>query len=285
MADDFAIGLRALASAAGLVAAGLPIFVFLHGRLLDRSSWRIRSTIFPTALVALALTILHALVEPVRLSGTWSGVFDASLHSLLLQSDFGTTIAVRVLGLAIIAACLRKSGQGGERFAVIGAALVATSFTLMGHTAADPQRWLLAPLLFVHLIAIAFWFGSLWPLSTVARFESAAVAGAVIGRFSRTALRVVPFILLAGLAMSALLLPGLSSLGTPYGLLLLTKLGGFSMLMALAGLNKWRLARGISLGDQSSVAAFRFSVLAEWILIFAVITVTAVMTGLFSPEH
>jgi putative copper export protein len=284
MADDIAIGLRALSSAASLVAAGLPIFVLLHGPLLDRSSRRIRSALVPAALVALILTLLHVLVEPVRLAGTWSGVFDVSLHALLLQSDFGTTIVVRLFGLAFIAVCLRKAGRGGERFAIVGAVLVAASFVLMGHTSSDPQRWLLAPLLFVHLIAIAFWFGSLWPLAVAARFESAAVAGAVIAQFSRTAVGVVPLILLAGLAMSVLLLPGLSSLRTPYGLLLVTKLVGFAMLMALAALNKWRLARGVSLGDQPSVTAFRWSVLAEWLMIFAVIIVTAVMTGLYSPE-
>jgi len=284
MADEVAIGLRALAAAASLIGAGLPIFVLLHGPLLDRSSRRIRSALVPAAVVALTLTLLHALIEPVRLAGTWSGAFDVSLHALLLQSDFGTAIVIRLFGLALIAVCLRKSGRGGERFAIAGAVLVAASFALMGHTASDPQRWLLAPLLFVHLIAIAFWFGSLWPLAVAARFESAAVAGAIVARFSRTALGVVPLILLAGLAMSVLLLPGLSSLRTPYGVLLITKLVGFAMLMALAALNKWRLASGVSLGDQSSVTAFRWSILVEWLMIFVVIIVTAVMTGLYSPE-
>jgi putative copper resistance protein D len=235
--------------------------------------------------VALGLLIAHGLVEPVRLTGNFSAMFDRSLQALLLASDFGTTLAVRALGLVIIVGSTRKQATASTGIALIGTMLIAASFAFMGHTAADPQRWLLAPLLCVHLIAVAFWFGSLWPLLTVTRLETAAVAGAVIERFSRTALGGVPVILLAGLAMAGLLLPGLASLGTPYGLALLAKLGGFAQLLGLADLNKWRLAPGIALGNPKLVAAFRFSVVAEWVLMVAVITVTAAMTALFSPDH
>jgi len=285
MADVVAIGLRAAAFAAGLLAAGVPIFLFLCGHLLDRASHRIRSMVIPTALVALAVVLLHAFVEPVRLSGAWSGVLDPSLHALLLSSDFGTTFAVRVLGLIVIAGGIWKAGRFGTGFAMIGATLIAVSFAFMGHTAAHPQRWWLAPLLVIHLLAVAYWFGSLWPLLTVTRLETAQTAGKVIGQFSRTALRIIPLVLLAGLTMSGLLLPSLSALRTPYGIALVTKVVGFSILMALAGLNRWKLSPGLSQGNRASLLAFQTSVLAEWILIFAVVTVTAMMTALFSPDH
>jgi len=284
VADVVAIGLRALASASALLAAGHAIFVCLHGRLLESSLHRIRSRVLPAALAALALTALHMLVEPVRLVGAWSGIFDRSLHALLLFSDFGTTITVRALGLLLIAASSRQAGRAAAALAIVGATLVTASFTLMGHTAADDQRWLLAPLLFVHLVAIAFWFGSLGPMLTVTRVENPSVAGAVLAQFSGSAAWLVPLILLAGLAMSGLLLPGLSGLATPYGLSLAAKVGGFALLLGLASLNKWRLAPGIARGDRSSIGAFRVSVLAEWVLILAVVTVTAVMTALFTPH-
>lgn len=285
MADVVAIGLRAATCAAALLAAGLPIFLLLHGHLLDRSSRRIRSTVFPSALAALALLTLHALVEPVRLAGAWSGVLDPSLHGLLMSSDFGTTLAVRALGLTLIAGSARAAERSGTGLAMIGATLTAASFAFMGHTAADPQRWLLAPLLLVHLLAIAFWFGSLGPLLTVTRFETADIASKVVARFSRTAICVVPLVLLAGLTMSGLLLPSLASLGTPYGTSLIAKLGGFSLLMVLAALNKLRLGPCVSSGNPSSVRALRISMLAELVLILAVVTVTVVMTALFSPDH
>lgn len=229
--------------------------------------------------------MLHALVEPVRLTGDWNGLLDRSLHSLLLSSDFGTTTAVRAMGLIMIAGSVLSTERQGKALAIVGATLVAASFGFMGHTASDSLRWILAPLLLIHLIAIAFWFGSLGPLLTVTRFERPAVAGALIERFSRTAMLIVPFILLAGLAMAGLLLPDLESVGTPYGLSLTGKFVGFSVLMAVASLNKWRLAPGIARGVRSALVAFRYSVLIEWMLILAVVTITAVMTSLFSPSH
>lgn len=284
MTDAVAISLRATASAAALLAAGLPIFIFLYGDFLESASHRIQSRVAPTALLALALVLLHALVEPVRLTGDWNGLLDRTLHALLLSSDFGTTTAVRAMGLITIAGSVLTKERQGAALAIAGATLVAASFGLMGHTASDTQRWILAPLLLIHLIAIAFWFGSLGPLLTVTRFEQPAVAGVLIERFSRTAMLAVPFILLAGLAMAVLLLPDLASVGAPYGLSLTAKFIGFSVLMALASLNKWRLAPGIARGTRPALVAFRYSVLTEWMLILAVVTITAVMTSLFSPS-
>jgi putative copper resistance protein D len=282
MADIVAIGLRALAIAATLSAAGTAMFVWLFGESLDRSARRIRGLMFATALAALLLTVAHAVVEPARLAGAWSGIVDSSLQSVLFGSDFGATTAMRELGLLIVLAGSFRPERAGDGAALIGAALVAASFAFMGHTAADPERWLLAPLLVVHLLAVAFWFGALWPLAAVASHESPPVAGAVIGRFSGIAVRFVPAILLAGICMASLLLPGWSSLGTAYGFSLMAKIAGFTTLMGLAALNKWRLGPRVAQGDRVAVAALRGSMMAEWLLILAVLFVTAAMTALFS---
>lgn len=285
MADFVAIGLRALAFAAALSAAGTAIFVWLFGESLDRSARRIRRLAAATAAAALLLTLAHAVVEPVRLTGAWSGIADASLHALLLGSDFGTTTAVRAFGLlAVLAGSLRR-GRMGEGLALAGALLVAVSFAFMGHTSEDPQRWLLAPLLIAHLVAVAFWFGALWPLAIVARDETPAAAGAVIERFSGIAIRAVPAILVAGVAMAVLLLPGWSSLRTAYGYSLMAKVAGFSTLMGLAALNKWRFGPGVGRGEAAAVAAFHRTIGAEWLLIVGVVAVTAVMTALFAVRH
>lgn len=285
MVDVFAVGLRALAFATALSAAGAAIFVALFGASLDRSPRRIRQLTAAAALTGLLLTLGHAIAEPARLAGAWSGIVDASLQVLLLGSDFGTATAVRVLGLlAVLTAALRQ-GRESDGLAVGGAVLVAASFAFMGHTAADPERWLLAPLLTLHLVAIAFWFGALWPLAIVARHEAPAVAGAVLGRFSAIAAWAVPGIFVGGVAMASLLLPDWSSLRTAYGFSLMAKVGGFSTLMVLAALNKWRFGPAIARGDESAVTALRRTIAAEWILIVGIVAVTAAMTALFSVGH
>ena len=85
--------------------------------------------------------------------------------------------------------------------------------------------------------------------------------------------------------MAVALLPGLASLRSPYGTSLMGKLSGFAILMALASMNKWRLGHKIALGNRSSLRSLQISVLAEWILILTVVTITAAMTALFSPDH
>jgi putative copper export protein len=155
----------------------------------------------------------------------------------------------------------------------------------MGHTATHEQRWLLAPLLVVHVIIIAFWFGALRPFQLAARHDDLAVNGCVIERFSKLAVWLVPVILIAGLSLSFILLPSLAALSAPYGQLLLLKVAAFALLMALAALNKWRLGPRIRAGDAAALRTFRRIVLSEWAVIAGVLTATAALTGLFSPEH
>jgi len=285
MADAVAIGLRALAYAAALLAAGAAIFVPLHRDLLARSLPAIRAGTWRAALLGLILTALHVLIEPVRLTGDWSGAIDPDMHAILLGTGFGATNALRLLGLAVILTASVRPHRSSGRLGAFGAALIAISFALTGHTAADAERGLLAPLLIVHVAAVAFWFGALTPLLTVSWREAPAITAAVIARFSLIAVWVVPLILIAGLAMAWRLLPGLSSLQTPYGISLTAKTAGFAILMMLAAMNKWRFGTRVATGDRSALGAFRTTVVIEWLLILAVVTLTAIMTSLFSPDH
>jgi putative copper export protein len=93
----------------------------------------------------------------------------------------------------------------------------------------------------------------------------------------------VPVILLAGVAMAALLLPNLAALREPYGRLLIAKVVGFALLMGLAAANRWRLGPAMVERRTGSERRFRRSLAAEFVLIAAILTITAVMTSFFSP--
>jgi putative copper export protein len=155
-------------------------------------------------------------------------------------------------------------------------------FLITGHTSTHGLRGVLEPLLALHLLVVAFWFGSLVPLALVVRLESRAVAAALLVRFSVIAGWLVPLILIAGLTMAWLLAGSFAVLRKPYGELLLVKLGGFGVLMVLAAYNKWRLTR--SFAQAGSDLALRRSMAAEYLLIIAVLAVTAVLTAFYSPE-
>jgi putative copper export protein len=188
-----------------------------------------------------------------------------------------------VLGLALVGFGLLKLSRAGAAAALVGGTLVAASFAFTGHTATSDQHWLLGAVLIVHLLSVIFWFGALLPLYLACRHEDLQTNGVIIEQFSALAIRLVPLIFVAGLVMAAVLVPSLATLRTPYGLLLLAKVGGFALLMGLATLNKWCLGPRIAAGHKHALGAFRASVLTEWGLIAAVLGTTATMTALFSP--
>jgi putative copper export protein len=205
-ADIVALALRGLAFAATLQAAGGPIFLALFGPALTQAELPVRQCALRAAVAGLILVGLHALVEPARMTGELRGMLDPAMHGLLLRSDAGTTLAVRVAGLLLICVGLLASRRPVNTLALIGAFLTVSSFALMGHTVASDWRWLLALLLIIHLLAVAFWFGSLSPLMIVTRREPLVSAGRLVALFSRWAVRLVPLILIAGIAMAAILL-------------------------------------------------------------------------------
>lgn len=75
-----------------------------------------------------------------------------------------------------------------------------------------------------------------------------------------------------------------AALLTVYGQLLIAKLVGFAFLMGLATLNKWRLGPRLAGGDVGIGISFRRSLATEYLLIAAVLTLTAVLTSFYSPE-
>jgi putative copper export protein len=109
-------------------------------------------------------------------------------------------------------------------------------------------------------------------------------AATAINAFSAMALWIVPMLFVAGVALAALLLPDLATLRTTYGQLLIVKVAGFVLLMGLAALNKWRLGPPIATGDVRVASVFRGSLKAEYVLIAGVLSVTAVLTSLYSPD-
>jgi putative copper export protein len=283
-ADAVAVALRALGFVAAVQAAGAALFSSIFAERLDRSMSAIaKSTVF-TAGAALLLTVAAQVTAPARLVGSLEGIFDGPLQVLMLASDAGAATAVRVLGLVLVVLGTGREDRLRGTAVLFGAVLVVVSFAFMGHTATDDQRWLLAPLLIVHLLVVAFWFGSLWPLLCVTRVESPAVAGLAVAAFSRYAARLVPLILLAGVAMAALLLDSWSALNAPYGLSLIGKTSAFAVLMALAAANRWRYGPGITYGKPAAIKGFQFTALAEWCVILGVLMLTAVMTSLFAAH-
>jgi len=154
---------------------------------------------------------------------------------------------------------------------------------LMGHTTTHDPSLLLMPLLIVHVVIVAFWFGSLLPLIHVTESESPAVSDGVLGRFSSLATWSVPLILVAGVTIWLVLLPGFEALTSSYSKLIFAKAAGFTVLLGLAALNKWRYVPRMRAGDSHALFALRRCIAREWSLMALIFVVTASLTGFFSP--
>lgn len=282
--DTVSVVLRGLSFIALIQATGMAIFIAMFGPLLQNSLAPGQRITRLSVVIAVALLVGHYLVEAARMAGDMSGIVDPALQNMVLHSAVSAVLVIRVLGLALIATTINRCGRVCRAASVIGALTVTASFALVGHTVVDPLRWALAPLLMIHVTIVAFWFGALVPLWLTTSCESLVVAGHVTAAFSKVAIWLVPGIFVAGTLISLALIGDFADLRLPYGRLLLGKVGGFTTLMGLAALNKWRLVPAIASGNPAALRIFRRSLGAEYLLIASVLSVTAVMTALYSPE-
>jgi putative copper export protein len=106
-----------------------------------------------------------------------------------------------------------------------------------------------------------------------------------VARFSLHAAWAVPAIFVCGVVMSRLFVPSLAEYATPYGGFVLFKAGVFAVLMGFAASNKWHFGRRLADGDDRAVPGLLRAIKLEWVLIAAVLVVTAAMTSLYAPEH
>ena len=283
--DSVSVIVRAGAFVALFQAAGIAVFLAMFGDRIAYSGSVIRRLGLIAAAGGILLVVAHQALEATRMADDFSGLVDADLQRLALSSTGGAAHATQVLGLVLVAVGLWQS-QGSRTVVAMGGATVAISaFLITGHTSVHALRWALAPLLALHLCVVAFWFGALLPLIVVTLREAVADAAWIMDKFSAIAGWLVPGILLAGLAMAFILAPDVSVLRRPYGKLLAAKVIGFGLLMGLAALNKWRWVPALAAGETAARGALGWSIATEYALIAAVLSITAVLTAFYSPEH
>jgi copper transport protein len=202
----------------------------------------------------------------------------AATWRLGLRSGFGTTAAVAIAGLALVAAGLRADRPQVVRpLACLGAAAALASFALSGHVVTAGPRWLTVPVLLAHTTAAAFWVGALLPLHRALR-HLGEEAAPILQRFSGIAIGAVAVLVAAGLVLAVLQVGSIGGLvGTTYGLILLAKLALVAGLVALAAINKLRLTPALARGKPGAATALRRTIAAEIGLALAIIVATAAL--------
>jgi putative copper export protein len=280
--DAVAVGMRAAAFVGALQAAGLALFIVAHRTVLAQNASSLISLARSMSLAGLALVLGHQVVEGARLAGAWSGLPDFDIQWGNWHRSPGLSALVGATGLAIECAgcCLR--GAAGRALMVLGAIGVAVSFALTGHTTRPTVSPLIRLLLGVHVAIVGYWIGSVVALLRLTRVATTPSVKTVGTAFSTSAVWIVPAILPIGVGVAIGLLPNLAALRTVYGALLACKVIGFSALLGLAAFNRWRVLPGLEQEPLVATQQFRGLLHAEYLLLVSVLTVTAVMTSLYS---
>lgn len=271
---------KATGYAAALVAMGGPLFVAAFRTAPDDVLHLARKLAAVAAVLGLAVMALRFGVRSARISGMGlAGAVDPTMLSLVWDSPLGTAALWRSAGELLIIAVLVE-GTVGLAVSLLGALLVAASYTLIGHTLGDP-RWLLAALLVVHLLAGAFWVGALAPLHrAVCRTGGATL----LHRFGTIASVTVAVLVLVGLTLAGLMIGSLSGLfGTAYGWTLIAKLVGVTGLLGFAARNKLQLVPALERGEETASGILRRSIRLEIFAVALILLATATLTSITTP--
>ena len=275
-----AIIAKAVGYGAALLAMGGPLFVLVFRSSYNDVRQLARKVAVIAALIGLAVLALRFGIRAARISGMGlSGAVDPMMLGFVWDSPLGAAAIWRGAGELLVVALLIR-GIVGLSAGLIGALLIAVSYTFVGHSLGDP-RWLLASLLTLHLLAAAFWIGALLPLRhAVGQPEGARL----LHRFGNVASLTVALLVVVGLIFAWLMTGSFSNLlSTAYGKTLLAKLGVVSGLMALAALNKWRFVPALASGTPAAVPHLRRSIQIEAIAVLLILLATATLTSITTP--
>ena len=172
-----------------------------------------------------------------------------------------------------------RIGRAAWPLGAAGVLAVAASFTAVGHTTQHQPRWLLATALVVHLLAAAFWAGSLWPL-LIASKRAGPGAVTVVEEWARAASWVVGGLILAGVTLAWLLVGQLDLLvTTAYGWALLVKVALVGALLGFAAWHRFRLTPALAAGAPGSGARLAASIGWEIVVMVLVFWAVAEMTS------
>ncbi len=276
--EQAAVLLRALTYASGISVSGAMLFRASFSEVSGAVAPALRRQIVVGFLLLLVIEPLRYGVFQLAIADSdWSLAFGPDLRWMGMQTPIGQAAAVRLIAAAVIFAV-------GLRWASVGitaAFVLIGSFLLEGHTAASEGRLLVAPLLFVHLTAVNWWLGALFPLIAVTRRVEPAAAVATIEQFGGRAVLVVGGLLAAGALLVLLLTGGSVRLDSAYQQRLAIKLVLVALLLTIAAVNKLRLTpllrRDYALGAARLRRAIRVEIAVAALILCA--TAWLVATG------
>ena len=239
---------------------------------------RTRGLAMKFAVLGIVAAILAFSLRGANLTGDVSGLTDPEMLKLLWTTPVGTALLLRLVGLGLLIAGLLM-GRVGTWVSVLGGVIAIWSFDQVGHVS-GLETTLLDLALMLHLLAVALWIGVLTPLKRLASSSSTYASAADVGhRFGVVASATVPVLIIVGGYMGYQLVGSFTALaGTSYGQAMIIKVLLVGLLLGLAAANKLRFIPALRTGDPAAANHLSKSISIEWIVILAVLGMTAVLT-------
>lgn len=199
----------------------------------------------------------------------------------LTRTAQGTSAVIALAAFVLAAASLRR--RAGFGTALLTLALAAAPFAASGHAATASPRWLTQSAVFLHAAAMTLWRGALMPLAALA-----ASARSDVKRSLRRFSDLIPYglvvLLGSGLALAIVQLGSPAALlTTPYGQVLLIKLGLLTLVLALA--NRLLLTPRSLCGHVPARRRLAISIAVETALCFGVLAAAGAWLFIAPPRR
>jgi copper transport protein len=248
---------------------GGTVFFALNGGKVTRRATRPLGVLCAAGLTAIPLSVglqgLDALQLPLSALGraeAWQAGFATSYGSFAMLAAVALILAL----LALAGRAARLSAAGA--LVLTGAALAAS-----GHAASAPPEWLMRPTVWLHVVAVTLWIGSLWPLNALLHTGGGETA---LSRFNRFIPFVLAALLISGITLAVVELARVNALWTTtFGWILSAKLTLVALLLLLATTNRFVLTRKVQAGDPVARQRLRHSIGAEIVLAVAIFALVA----------
>jgi len=274
------VALRAVSYASTMLLFGASLFrVYAPGPTDRAASVRMLRRVAAVAFLSAGLgLVVHTAVvsgEPfIRV--LWSNTIGIAVR----ETMFGSIGTFRLILLGLFYVVPTSARPDIVRVLLSGAALASMAWS--GHAVGTPGNIHVCADA-IHLLAAGAWVGGLIPLAYV--LAGSSIEAIVLAkRFSRLGITCVAALLITGIVNAWFLVgrPG-ALIDTPYGRLLLVKLMLFVLMLALAAVNRVRLAP--RLPDASAAQRIARNARVEAALGSAVVLVVAVVGVMVPAAH
>lgn len=205
-----------------------------------------------------------------------AGLADGEVWSTGLSTAYGRT-SVLALGafLAALMAFWLHHKLMLKLIGAVGLMLLGLAVSTSGHASAAEPQWLMRVALFTHIVCIAWWVGALYPLVLLLRLERRIATPPLLYFSSAIPFAIVPLVA-SGIVLAIVQLgwPGPHWI-SGYGAILTAKLALLAILFAIASWNRWGLTAPAAAGDHAALRHMRRGIIAELVLIIAILALVA----------